>query len=241
MTSSALAATTAVSTATTAAQVSTCFSACAPGPVGLIVSGAVFSAQTGLDYRKYKKGIITKAEFQKRTKRGAFATTGSLVGTTGGMVGGFFAGSLLIPIPVVGGVIGTVIGGLAGGITASKLCVKFYDKLDARLELKKIEAAEAAKEALQKAEEEKERLQMLTDEDETLTYERSLQLLGMAAEDSFTLIHNDFMQIQNNLQTVLTREYCDEESLIQTKKLLRTVRKAIQIIEEHRLAHGSQS
>ena len=67
-------------------------SICAPGPIGLIVSSVVFSAQTGLDFRKYKKGEISKDEFKKRTKRGAFATTGSLVGTTGGMVGGFFAG-----------------------------------------------------------------------------------------------------------------------------------------------------
>ena len=66
--------------------------AAAPGPIGLIVSGVIFSAQTGLDYRKYKKGEISKDEFKKRTKRGAFATTGGMVGTTGGMVGGFLVG-----------------------------------------------------------------------------------------------------------------------------------------------------
>ena len=52
----------------------------------------IYAAQTGIDYRKYKKGAITKDEFKTRAKRGAFASTGGVIGTTGGMVGGFFAG-----------------------------------------------------------------------------------------------------------------------------------------------------
>ena len=37
--------------------------AAAPGPIGLILTGVIFSAETGLDYRRYKKGEISKAEF----------------------------------------------------------------------------------------------------------------------------------------------------------------------------------
>ena len=85
-------ATSATTTATASAAIAEGFKAAAPGPLSLIVAGAVYSAQTGLDYRKYKKGLISKAEFKKRTTSGAFATTGSILGATGGMVGGFFAG-----------------------------------------------------------------------------------------------------------------------------------------------------
>lgn len=107
--------------------------AAAPGPIGLIVSGVIFSAQTGLDYRSYRKGEMSKSEFQKRTKRGAFATTGSMMGTTGGMVSGFFVGQAMIPFPVIGGIIGTVVGGFAGGMTGAKVSVKLYEKMEEKM------------------------------------------------------------------------------------------------------------
>ena len=95
MKSTAIAASTAAASASGAgasAMVSAGGGAAAPGPLGLIVSGVIFSAQTGIDYRKMKKGEITKAEFKQRTKKNTFTTTGSMIGTTGGMVGGFLAG-----------------------------------------------------------------------------------------------------------------------------------------------------
>lgn len=57
-----------------------------------ILSGVVFSVKTGLDYREYKKGVITKSEFKRRTKLSAFATAGSMGGGTAGMIGGFVLG-----------------------------------------------------------------------------------------------------------------------------------------------------
>ena len=120
LSSSSIAAATAAAKATgasTGAVLSAGGSAAVPGPMGLIVSGVIFSAQTGLDYRRYMNGQITKSEFQKRTKRGVFATAGSMMGTTGGMVGGFLVGQALIPFPIIGGIIGTVVGGFAGGMT----------------------------------------------------------------------------------------------------------------------------
>ena len=126
-------ATASASGASTATVLSAGGAVAAPGPIGLLVSGVFFSAQTGLDYRRFKKGVITKQEFKRRTKRGAFATGGSMVGTTGGMVGGFFAGQLLIPIRVVGGIIGTVVGGFAGGFTGAKVSTALYDKIEAKM------------------------------------------------------------------------------------------------------------
>lgn len=135
-------ATSSIAAATTAAQatgastahiLSAGGSAAAPGPTGLIVSGVIFSAKTGLDYRSYKKGEISKSEFTKRIKRGAFGTAGSMIFSTGGMVGGFFIGHALIPIPIIGGIIGTVVGGFAGGLTGEKISVKLYEKLEEKM------------------------------------------------------------------------------------------------------------
>ena len=101
--------------------------AATPGPLKFILGGVVFSVKTGLDYREYKKGLITKSEFTRRAKIGAFATAGSLGGGTVGMIGGFMLGQALIPIPVLGGVIGVVVGGTAGGIGGAVLSTKIYE------------------------------------------------------------------------------------------------------------------
>ena len=106
--------------------------AAAPGPFVLILSGVIFSAQTGLDYRSYKRGEISKSEFSKRTKRGAFTISGALMGKTGGMVSGFFVGQAMIPFPVLGGIVGGVVGGIAGGLTGAKVSVKLYEKMEER-------------------------------------------------------------------------------------------------------------
>lgn len=133
------------------------------------------------------------------------------------MVGGFFAGQLLIPIPVVGGLIGTVVGGFAGGLTGAKLSIKFYERLETRMELKRLEAAEAAQEAKKKAEEEKERQLLKSNDQGTLTYEGSLELLGVTEEDSFATIYNKYMLLTNNLQAVLAREACEGADNLKTK------------------------
>jgi len=66
--------------------------AAVPGPLGFMVAGVVYTAQTGINYRKYKKGLIEYDEFKQRVKKGAFATTGSMIGSTGGLIGGVLAG-----------------------------------------------------------------------------------------------------------------------------------------------------
>lgn len=128
-TSGAIAMTTAEAAgAGTISAVSTGGLAAYPGPMRFFIVGVVFSAQTGLDYRRLKKGTITKAEFKKRLRRGAFVSTGNLAGGTSGMVGGFVIGQMLIPLPVLGGIIGTIVGGVIGGIAGTKTAIKLYER-----------------------------------------------------------------------------------------------------------------
>ena len=112
--------------------------AAVPGPLSFILGGVVFSVKTGLDYREYKRGVISKSEFTKRTKVGVLTTAGSIGGSTLGMIGGFMAGQALIPIPVLGGVIGVVIGSLAGslagGLAAATATIRRYAKVEESLE-----------------------------------------------------------------------------------------------------------
>ena len=111
-----------------------------PGPLGILAVGVIYSAQTGIDYRKFKKGLITHDEFKTRAKRGAFASTGGVLGSAGGMVGGFFVGQALIPIPVVGGVIGTFAGGMAGGLGGAKVSIKLYERMEAKMQARREQA-----------------------------------------------------------------------------------------------------
>ena len=48
----------------TASAMSAGASAAYPGPMRFFIIGVVFSAQTGVDYRKLKKGEITRDEFK---------------------------------------------------------------------------------------------------------------------------------------------------------------------------------
>ena len=157
------------------------------------------------------------------------------------MVGGFFAGQLLIPIPVVGGVIGTVIGGFAGGLTGSKISVKIYEQVEQKMEKRKQEALEAAKEAAERAEEEQER--QIAEEYERnqmdFTYEYSLEILGVTAEETFSSIYNQYLLCYNNLQAVMVHEAFENTDNLPTKKLLYSFKKALEAIQNYRLTFGS--
>ena len=108
------------------------------GPYAPVVLGLFFSAKTGLDYRKYKKGDITKAEFKKRTKKGALTTTSSMLGSAIGSVGGMIVCQIIIPLPLVGAVIGSVVGGFGGAFAASKITLRYYEKYEARVAVQKL-------------------------------------------------------------------------------------------------------
>lgn len=77
-------------------------------------AGFVVLAKSGLDYRKYKKGELTKDQFNKNVKKYSMMGAGSVVGSIGGMAAGFAVGSLIFP--GVGSIIGAVTGAISGGI-----------------------------------------------------------------------------------------------------------------------------
>ena len=92
----------------------------------------VYTAQSGLNYRKYKKGKIPKKEFHRRMKLSSFTMIGGLAGGSGGAAAGFAVGSLVFP--GVGSIVGSVVGGIAGGVFGSKVSGKAYKNLEARIE-----------------------------------------------------------------------------------------------------------
>ena len=142
-------------------------SAATPGPLRFFIVGIAFSAQTGVDYRRLKRGDITRKEFKSRMKRGAYSSTGNIVGGASGMVGGFVLGQMLIPLPVLGGVIGTVVGGIFGTITGVKVAVKMYEKQ----ELKMAEQLKAFEEAQEEAKLQREALGLSATGDATSSQE----------------------------------------------------------------------
>lgn len=129
------------------------------GPLQLVVAGTIFSAQTGINYRKYKKGIISRKEFKRRTKRSGVRQTGTVIGSSTGAAGGFIVGQLLIPLPVVGGIIGTVVGGTIGGIIGDRTSMNLY----MRIERKAHESRE--KKLVQQLEEKKRESQLIEQEE----------------------------------------------------------------------------
>ena len=96
-----------------------------------IFAGFMYTAQTGLNYRRYKKGKIDKKEFWKRVKMGSVTTVGGVVGGTGGAAAGFAIGTLILP--GIGSIIGAVAGGIAGGMTGEKISAKAYKSMEAKM------------------------------------------------------------------------------------------------------------
>lgn len=92
----------------------------------------IYTAQTGLNYRKLKKGQISKKEFWHRVKINSVTTVSSLAVGSGGAAAGFAIGTAMMP--GVGSVIGAVVGGIAGGFAGEKLSAKAYNAIDARIE-----------------------------------------------------------------------------------------------------------
>ena len=79
----------------------------------LIIGGLLYTVQVGLNYRKLKKGKMTKTQYKRSLKLGASQLGMGLAGGTSGAAVGFFIGSFGGP---VGSVVGTVVGGVYGGI-----------------------------------------------------------------------------------------------------------------------------
>jgi len=102
------------------------------GPVAWSFVGIVYIAETSINYRRYKKGHISKTEFIARAKTGAVGTIGGLAGASAGALVGFLAGSAIFP--VVGSIVGVLIGGVAGGLAGKKLSVKLFVSIERKIE-----------------------------------------------------------------------------------------------------------
>lgn len=108
------------------------------GPIAWTYVGLVFVAETGINYRRYKRGDITKAEFKDRLKQNAVGTVGGLACASAGALLGFLAGSAVFP--VVGSIVGVFLGGVVGGIAGKRLSIKVLNKIETKIEnIKKLQ------------------------------------------------------------------------------------------------------
>ena len=108
-----------------------------------IAMAFVYTAQTGLNYRRYKKGKIDKKEFWHRMKLNSVTTVGSMAVGSGGAAAGFAVGTLIFP--GVGSIVGAVVGGLAGGFAGEKWSAKAYNMIEMKLEESKLKKEQEEK------------------------------------------------------------------------------------------------
>lgn len=101
------------------------------GPLAWTFVGVVYLAETGINYRRYKRGAISKEEFKSRLKQGAVGTVGGLACASAGAALGFVIGSACFP--VVGSIVGVLVGGVAGGVTGKRLSLKMLSKIEAKM------------------------------------------------------------------------------------------------------------
>lgn len=105
----------------------------------VVFGGILYTAQTGLNYRKLKKGKMTDSQFQRARQLGAYALATSIVGATGGAAVGFAMGSVVGP---VGSIFGTVVGGIYGSIKGKQLGTELYQDIEDRAEKRKKQAVD---------------------------------------------------------------------------------------------------
>lgn len=91
-------------------------------PFAWAVTGLIYIAETGFNYRKLKKGEIDKKEFKRRAVIGAIAKVGGLLGTSVGAACGFLVGTAIAP--GIGTIIGVIVGGISGSITGQALTLR---------------------------------------------------------------------------------------------------------------------
>lgn len=104
-------------------------------PVAYALAGLIYVAETGWNYRKLKKGLITKEEFKRRAMYGAIGKVSALIGTSIGAAAGFCLGTVVLP--GVGSIIGTVIGGVAGSLSIRALTIRMIEKVEDRIVTRK--------------------------------------------------------------------------------------------------------
>lgn len=104
----------------------------------------IYTAQTGLNYRRYKKGQIDKKEFWHRMRLNSVVGVGSTVVGSGGAAAGFALGTAVMP--GIGSIIGAVVGGLAGGFAGERLSATAYKHIEHQIQEAKAKKKKIKKE-----------------------------------------------------------------------------------------------
>ena len=102
------------------------------GPIAWTFVGVVFIAEAGINYRRMKKGFISREEFKLRMKQNAVGTVGGLACASAGGAIGFLIGSAIAP--GVGSAIGVFVGCIAGGISGKRLSEKILARIEHKIE-----------------------------------------------------------------------------------------------------------
>ena len=138
----------------------------------------VYTAQTGLNYRRLKKGQIDKKEFWHRMRLNSVTTVGSLAVGSGGAAAGFALGTVLLP--GVGSIVGAVVGGIAGGFAGERWSAKAYNSIEKQIQENKRKKRKKQKEDYFK---ELESQSSITHE----RFDEALQTLGLNSLKEATL------------------------------------------------------
>ena len=102
------------------------------GPIAWSFVGVVFIAEAGINYRRMKRGYISKKEFKLRMKQNAVGTVGGLACASAGGALGFIIGSSIAP--GVGSVIGVFVGCIAGGISGKRISEKILARIENKIQ-----------------------------------------------------------------------------------------------------------
>jgi outer membrane lipoprotein SlyB len=135
-----------------------------------IAMAFIYTAQTGLNYRRLRKGEIDKKEFWHRMRVNSVTTVGSMAVGSGGAAAGFAVGTLLFP--GVGSIVGAVVGGIAGGFAGEKWGAQAYSAIEKKVQ----ESKERRRE--EQRQKDYERLEAESRVSH-LRYEEALHILGI--------------------------------------------------------------
>lgn len=105
------------------------------GPLAWSFAGLVYIAETGVNYRKLKRGEIDKKEFKRRAIFGAIGKVSSVIGSSIGATVGFLIGTAILP--GIGTIIGVVVGGVSGSLIISAITVKSIARIERRIRRRK--------------------------------------------------------------------------------------------------------
>lgn len=156
-----------------------------------IFAAFAYTAQTGLNFRRYKKGQINKNEFVRRVKVGSVGAVGSVAGGSGGAAAGFAIGTVLFP--GVGSIIGAVVGGIAGGIAGEKFSTKAFLSIEKKIDETKKKQKKNDK--LKKAEKESSKECSVSDE----RYEEAVSMLGLHFEANGEDIEENYKLLMESI------------------------------------------